>query len=52
MKQKIKGNVVNPLPVVLVGTQINNRPNYLVIDISLHSILESTFSLVCLRSAT
>ncbi|MHA2424828.1 MAG: flavin reductase family protein [Candidatus Thorarchaeota archaeon] len=31
MKQKIKGNVVNPLPVVLVGTLVDNRPNYLVI---------------------
>jgi flavin reductase (DIM6/NTAB) family NADH-FMN oxidoreductase RutF len=31
MKQKIKGNVLNPLPVALVGALVNNRPNYLVI---------------------
>ncbi|MFX1456025.1 MAG: flavin reductase family protein [Promethearchaeota archaeon] len=30
-KQAINGNLLSPLPVVLVGTLVNNRPNYLVI---------------------
>jgi flavin reductase (DIM6/NTAB) family NADH-FMN oxidoreductase RutF len=30
-KQEFKGNILNPLPVVLVGAMVNNRPNYLVI---------------------
>jgi flavin reductase (DIM6/NTAB) family NADH-FMN oxidoreductase RutF len=31
MKQVIKGNPLSPLPVVLVGAMVNDRPNYLVI---------------------
>ena len=31
MKQEIEGNLLSPLPVVLVGAMVNNRPNYLVI---------------------
>ncbi|MBY8985410.1 MAG: flavin reductase family protein [Candidatus Lokiarchaeota archaeon] len=30
-KQQVKGNLLSPLPVVLVGALVNNRPNYLVI---------------------
>ncbi len=30
-KQAINGNLLSPLPVVLVGALVNNRPNYLVI---------------------
>jgi flavin reductase (DIM6/NTAB) family NADH-FMN oxidoreductase RutF len=31
MKKVIEGNIVNPLPLALVGTLINGRPNYAVI---------------------
>jgi len=31
MKQELKGNLLSPLPVVLVGAMVNSRPNYLVI---------------------
>ncbi len=31
MKNNYDGNIVNPLPVALVGTMIDGRPNYLVI---------------------
>ncbi|MDH4221903.1 MAG: flavin reductase family protein [candidate division Zixibacteria bacterium] len=31
MKQEFKGNLLSPLPIVLVGALVNNRPNYLVI---------------------
>ena len=31
MKQKVEGNVLNPLPAVLIGTFVNNKPNFLVI---------------------
>ena len=31
MKKRYEGNIVNPLPVALVGTLINGRPNYLVV---------------------
>jgi flavin reductase (DIM6/NTAB) family NADH-FMN oxidoreductase RutF len=31
MKQEFKENLLSPLPVVLVGTIVNGRPNYLVI---------------------
>ena len=31
MKKQYEGNIVNPLPVALVGTVIDGRPNYLVI---------------------
>ena len=31
MKQEFKGNLLSPLPVVLVGAMVNGRPNYLVI---------------------
>ncbi len=30
-KQEFKGNLLSPLPVVLVGAMVNGRPNYLVI---------------------
>lgn len=30
-KQEYKGNLLSPLPVVLVGASVNTRPNYLVI---------------------
>lgn len=30
-KQPFKGNLLSPLPVVLVGAMVNDRPNYLVI---------------------
>lgn len=31
VKKEYKGNILNPLPVALVGTLINGRPNYCVI---------------------
>ena len=31
MKKVVEGNIVNPLPVALVGTLIQGRPNYAVI---------------------
>lgn len=31
VRKEIEGNILNPLPVALVGTLINGRPNYLVI---------------------
>ncbi|NIO71703.1 MAG: flavin reductase family protein [Anaerolineae bacterium] len=31
MKQELKGNLLSPLPVALVGAMVNGRPNYLVI---------------------
>jgi len=31
MKQEFKENLLSPLPVVLVGAMVNDRPNYLVI---------------------
>ncbi|MFX1283418.1 MAG: flavin reductase family protein [Promethearchaeota archaeon] len=30
-KQEVKGTVLNPLPVALVGTQVNGKPNFLII---------------------
>lgn len=30
-KQEVKGTVLNPLPVALVGTHVNGKPNFLVI---------------------
>ncbi len=30
-KQEIKGNLLSPLPVVMVGAQVKGKPNYLVI---------------------
>lgn len=30
-KHEFKGNLLSPLPVVLVGARVNNKPNYLVI---------------------
>ncbi|MFX0063843.1 MAG: flavin reductase family protein [Candidatus Hermodarchaeota archaeon] len=30
-KQELKGNLLNPLPVALVGAMVNGYPNYLVI---------------------
>ena len=31
MKQEFDGNLLSPLPVVLLGTLIDERPNYCVI---------------------
>ncbi len=31
MKQEFKGNLLSPLPIALVGTLINDKPNYCVI---------------------
>ena len=31
MKEEIRGNVLNPLPVALVGALVDGKPNYLVI---------------------
>lgn len=31
MKKEFEGNILNPLPVVLVGTMIDGRPNYCII---------------------
>ena len=31
MKQKVEGNLLNPLPVALVGALVNGHPNFLVI---------------------
>jgi len=31
MKKEIDGNILNPLPVALVGTLIDGRPNYCVV---------------------
>lgn len=31
IKQEIKGTVLNPLPVALVGTKVKGKPNFLVI---------------------
>jgi len=30
-KREVKSNLLSPLPVVLVGAQVNGKPNYLVI---------------------
>ena len=30
-KQEVQGNLLSPLPVALVGAQVTNKPNYLVI---------------------
>ena len=30
-KKEVEGNLLSPLPVVLVGVQVNKKPNYLVI---------------------
>ncbi|MFX0108551.1 MAG: flavin reductase family protein [Candidatus Hodarchaeota archaeon] len=31
MKQEIDGNILSPLPIALVGSLVNGKPNYLVI---------------------
>ncbi|KXH70077.1 MAG: hypothetical protein AM326_04680 [Candidatus Thorarchaeota archaeon SMTZ-45] len=31
MKEEIKGNILNPLPIALVGALVKGKPNYLVI---------------------
>ena len=31
MKQEVKGNLLSPLPAVLVGAMVNGKPNYMVI---------------------
>ncbi len=31
MKQELKGNLLSPLPIALVGAMVNGRPNFLVI---------------------
>ena len=33
-KQIIEGNLLSPLPVILVGAKVHNKPNYLVIGYS------------------
>jgi flavin reductase (DIM6/NTAB) family NADH-FMN oxidoreductase RutF len=33
-KLSIEGNLLSPLPVILVGANVNNKPNYLVIGYS------------------
>ncbi len=33
-KQKFEANLLSPLPVILVGAQVNGKPNYLVIGYS------------------
>ena len=33
-KQVIEGNLLSPLPVILVGANVNGKPNYLVIGYS------------------
>lgn len=33
-KQQFDGNLLSPLPVILVGAQVNGKPNYLVIGYS------------------
>lgn len=33
-KQVIEGNLLSPLPVILVGANVHNKPNYLVIGYS------------------
>lgn len=33
-KHQIEGNLLSPLPVILVGANVNNKPNYLVIGYS------------------
>ncbi|MFW9845216.1 MAG: flavin reductase family protein [Candidatus Thorarchaeota archaeon] len=30
-KQELRGNLLNPLPVALIGAQVNGKPNFLVI---------------------
>ncbi|MHA2271106.1 MAG: flavin reductase family protein [Candidatus Hodarchaeales archaeon] len=34
MKQEVKGNLLSPLPAILVGANVEGRPNYLVIGYS------------------
>jgi flavin reductase (DIM6/NTAB) family NADH-FMN oxidoreductase RutF len=31
MKEEIKGNILSPLPIALVGAMVDGKPNYLVI---------------------
>jgi flavin reductase (DIM6/NTAB) family NADH-FMN oxidoreductase RutF len=31
MKQSVEGNILSPLPVVLIGAIVNERPNYMVV---------------------
>ncbi|MHA2140235.1 MAG: flavin reductase family protein [Candidatus Thorarchaeota archaeon] len=31
MKHEVKGNILSPLPIALVGSLVNGKPNYLVI---------------------
>jgi len=33
-KQIIEGNLLSPLPVILVGAKVHNKPTYLVIGYS------------------
>ena len=30
-KEEVQGNLLSPLPIALVGAQVNKKPNYLVI---------------------
>ncbi len=34
MKQQLEGNLLSPLPIILVGAKVKDRPNYLVIGYS------------------
>ena len=31
MKQPVDGNLLSPLPIVLIGAMVNDRPNYMVV---------------------
>jgi flavin reductase (DIM6/NTAB) family NADH-FMN oxidoreductase RutF len=31
MKKPVAGNLMSPLPIVLIGAMVNNRPNYMVV---------------------
>jgi len=33
-KHEFQGNLLSPLPIILVGTQVNGKPNFLVIGYS------------------
>lgn len=33
MKQEIKGNILSPLPLILVGAPVNGKSNFLVLPL-------------------
>ncbi|MHA2286676.1 MAG: flavin reductase family protein [Candidatus Thorarchaeota archaeon] len=41
-KQEVRGNLLSPLPVALVGAKVNGKPNYLVIGYISESQLDET----------